>query len=249
MHADRQIAIWAGWIAGPAFGVAMMAAPEYFHLKPNLAALCFWGGIIVFAVTVFIVAVVSGYEREERHKAMWPIVAMAIGMMIFCVGAAAYFWPSANSEISETKQPMLDVRFESRSPYEVTEITNGRILSTVRIGLKAIGMPLSNCRVYVEKIVPETPIVGGWPILLEGGFILRPDDPEKLLDIAGHWDHNTKFRFSSPIGGGYFSEALNFLDDNIDRAIEIKVVATELQKTVTFKIWTDEFKKLHLSPL
>src|SRR5574337_1720964 len=98
MHADRQIAIWAGWIAGPAFGVAMMAAPEYFHLKPHLAALCFWGGIIVFVVTVFIVAAVLGYEREERRKAMWPIVAMAIGMMVFGVGAAGYFWPNASSE-------------------------------------------------------------------------------------------------------------------------------------------------------
>lgn len=31
-----------------------MAAPEYFHLKPYFAAFCFWGGIIVFVVTVFI---------------------------------------------------------------------------------------------------------------------------------------------------------------------------------------------------
>jgi hypothetical protein len=29
---DRHIAIQSGWIAGPAFGVAMMAAPVYFHL-------------------------------------------------------------------------------------------------------------------------------------------------------------------------------------------------------------------------
>jgi hypothetical protein len=34
VHIDRQIAIWAGWIAGPAFGVAMMAAPEYLKLDP-----------------------------------------------------------------------------------------------------------------------------------------------------------------------------------------------------------------------
>lgn len=93
MHTDRQIAVWGGWIAGPAFGVAMMAAPEYLHLKPAFAATFFWGGILIFVVTVFAVAVLQSRERERRRKPMWPIIAMAVGVTIFGTGAAGYFWP------------------------------------------------------------------------------------------------------------------------------------------------------------
>jgi hypothetical protein len=101
MHTDRQIALWGGWIAGPAFGVAMMAAPEYLHLKPAIAATCFWGGLLVFVVTVFVLAALQSREREER-KSMWPIVTMAAGMIIFGIGIAGYFWPQhqASSETS-----------------------------------------------------------------------------------------------------------------------------------------------------
>jgi hypothetical protein len=249
MHADRQIAIWGG-IAGPSFGVAMMAAPEYLHLQLTLAPLCFWGGIIVFVVTVFIVAALLRREREERHKAMWPIVVMALGMIIFGIGAAGYFWPSEISgpqKVAEVTQPTLDIRFEPRTPYETSEVASGHVLSAVKLGLKAEGRPLLNCSIFIEKMAPEAKIVGGLPIRLEGsGFNLRPDDPEKVLDIAYQWEHMSQFRFSSPIAPVY-GGALNYLDDNIERTIEIKIaVGAEFQKTATFKIWTDAAKKLHL---
>ena len=100
MQIDRQIAIWGGWIAGPAFGVAMMAAPEYLHLKPVLAALIFWGGIGVFILTVIVVFALSAREQERRHKTMWPIFAMALGVIIFGVGAMAFFWPASEKKIT-----------------------------------------------------------------------------------------------------------------------------------------------------
>jgi hypothetical protein len=103
MHTDRQIALWGGWIAGPAFGVAMMAAPEYLHLKPVLAAGCFWGGILVFVVTVFVVAALQSRERGEK-KSMWPIFAMAAGMIVFGVGVAGFFWPDRGGKEDEGKQ-------------------------------------------------------------------------------------------------------------------------------------------------
>ena len=95
---DRHIAIQAGWIAGPAFGVAMMAAPEYFHLGPTAAGLLFWGGIGVFVLTILVVALISLHEEEKRRRVLWPIITMAIGAPIFCGGAAWYFWPSASQK-------------------------------------------------------------------------------------------------------------------------------------------------------
>lgn len=112
MQIDRHIAVWAGWVAGPAFGVAMMAAPEYLKLQPYTAALFFWGGIFVFLATIFVVIVLSAREQGRRHKAMWPIVTMAVGVCIFGVGAAAYFWPSADAtriaNIPERREQLSD---------------------------------------------------------------------------------------------------------------------------------------------
>jgi len=118
------------------------------------------------------------------------------------------------------------------------------------LGLKAVGRPFFNCSIFIEKIVPEANIVGGLPIRLEGsGFDLRPDEPEKLLDIAYQWEHMNQFRFSAPIAPAY-GGALNYLEDSIERTIEIRIaVGREFQKTATFKIWTDESKKLHLKPI
>ena len=105
LHVDRHIAIWAGWVAGPAFGVAMMAAPEYLKMQPSVAAMFFWAGIIVFVVTIFMVISLSVREQERRHKAMWPILTMAAGVLIFGVGAAGFFWPSSVLSGEASKAP------------------------------------------------------------------------------------------------------------------------------------------------
>jgi hypothetical protein len=143
--------------------------------------------------------------------------------------------------------PSIEICFEKRAPYEVSDVQHHHVLSTVRIGLRnSGGGALSNCKVYVDKISPEPSIPGGLPVLLEdAGFTLRHDDPEKLVDIASHWDHVDKYRFSAPIGGG-FAEAVWYIDDQPQRTIVIKVVASECQRSATFKISTDESKALHL---
>src|SRR5262245_20701920 len=104
LNVDRHIAIYAGWIAGPAFGVAMMAAPEYLHLGPIAAGFTFWGGIGVFVVTTVAVALISLHEEGKRRRVMWPIITMAIGALIFCGGAAWYFWP-ANEKAVAHREP------------------------------------------------------------------------------------------------------------------------------------------------
>jgi apolipoprotein N-acyltransferase len=97
-NVDRHIAFQAGWIAGPAFGVAMMAAPNYLKLEPPFSGLFFWGGIAVFLLTIVVVLVLSFHEKGKRKAVFGPILVMALGALIFCGGAAWYFWPSPKTE-------------------------------------------------------------------------------------------------------------------------------------------------------
>jgi hypothetical protein len=90
---DRHIAIQASWIAGPAFGVAMMAAPDYLKLEAPYSGLLFWGGIGVFLFTVAVVVMLSLHEEKNRKMVLGPIIMMGFGALILCGGAAWYFWP------------------------------------------------------------------------------------------------------------------------------------------------------------
>jgi hypothetical protein len=145
--------------------------------------------------------------------------------------------------------PEIEICFRAGTPYEVVDISHGRILSTVKIGLRNLGRsPLSNCKVYIDKMSPEAPLPGGLPILLEdGGFVLRHDEPEKYIDIASHWNHVDQFRFNAR--PGWLAETMNFIADDVERVISVRIEATELLTTALFKIWTDETKKLRLERL
>ncbi len=93
--------------------------------------------------------------------------------------------------------PKIDICFSPYAPYEISEIIQGRIKSTVRIGFKNSGtMHLSNCRIYIESVSPPPVHLGLFPAILDGGtFILRNDDPEKLIDVAYYFEHVNKYRF------------------------------------------------------
>jgi hypothetical protein len=96
LNIDRHIALQAGWIAGPAFGVAMMAAPTYFHLESAVASgFLFWGGLGMFLATILVVFLLSIHEEKERKRVVGPIILMAIGALVFGGGAAWYFWPKS----------------------------------------------------------------------------------------------------------------------------------------------------------
>ena len=139
--------------------------------------------------------------------------------------------------VSGNPAPQIEIRHQQNAPYEVSEIQHHHVLSTVRIGITNSGSrPLSNCKVYVDKITPEPALPGGLPILLDGaGFTLRHDDPEKIVDVAAHWDHVDKFRFNAPIGGG-FAETLGYIESKQPLTIIIKVVAVECQRCASFRI-------------
>lgn len=154
---------------------------------------------------------------------------------------------TSSSTGDSSAPPQIEFISTPSSPYHETGISHGRTLSTVRIGLKnSGGGVLSNCRVHVEKVAPEPSLTGGLPIQLEGGgFYLGHDDPEKFVDVASHWGHVDKYRFSAPLGGGFF-QTLEYIDDQPMRMVVIKVSAFECQRSASFKLWTDEAKSLHL---
>jgi hypothetical protein len=118
LTADRHIAIQAGWVAGPAFGVAMMAAPEYLHLGQAASADLFWGGIAVFLATIAVVVFVTLHEEEKRRMVIGPIVVMAIGALTLCGGAAWYFWPRSKPEVAASLRP------ETATKQEPTQLTS-----------------------------------------------------------------------------------------------------------------------------
>ncbi|WP_020173758.1 hypothetical protein [Methyloferula stellata] len=93
LNVDRHIALQAGWIAGPAFGLAMMAAPDYLKLSPPYSAFLFWAGIAVFLLTILVVAFLSACEEGNKKRLLQPTLIVGAVMLIFGGPAAWYFWP------------------------------------------------------------------------------------------------------------------------------------------------------------
>jgi hypothetical protein len=156
--------------------------------------------------------------------------------------------PALSQAESNRLPPQIEICSKSGGPYEISEIIKGRVRSAVRIGIRnSGGSPLSNCRVYIEGVSPPPAHVGLFPALLNGGsFVLRHDDPEKLIDIAVYFDHLKKYKFATPIGGLIAAETLNYIDEMEQRSFVVKVAATECSKSAMFKILVDETKKLRL---
>jgi hypothetical protein len=56
---------------------------------------------------------------------------------------------------SEKLPPQIKICFKTASPYEVSDVMHGHVLSTVRIGIKnSGGGTLSNCKIFIEKMTP-----------------------------------------------------------------------------------------------
>jgi hypothetical protein len=190
----------------------------------------YWWAIAALSATT--ISILEGSYREYRELS----------------GRIGQIAGANNERVAEP--PKIQICFQNHAPYEVSDVQHHHVLSTVRIGLKNYGGgALSNCKVYIDKISPEPAIPGGLPILLNAeSFTLRHDDPEKLIDIASHWDHVAQYRFSAPFPGGFF-EAAGFIDSQPQRTIVVRVEATEGHRSATFKVWADEAKVLHLEYL
>lgn len=124
MQIDRHISISAGWVAGPAFGVAMMAAPVYFNLGHAISGICFWGAIVVFIATIVVVIVLSRGEKRAANSKLLPFGPITTGVMIsFCI-AVWHFWP--------------DAYFENNSYPGFASVTIGRIYDAPDIRRKNV---------------------------------------------------------------------------------------------------------------
>jgi hypothetical protein len=144
----------------------------------------------------------------------------------------------SQATLAGNNRPKIEIRFEEKHrPYETWEISHNQMLSTISIGLKNTGeASASNCKVYIENIAPlPSPFYGAPPIQIDGsGFVLRADDPEKLIPIAGKWGNSTKYRFLAPHSG--WAETLNYIECGPERAVEIKIVSTECTESAIFMI-------------
>ena len=237
----REIILFAASLAGAAVltALAVLLRPESPFWKYLLC-----GGIGIFTACACVL--LFDYYKPGSLRVLLGLMGIGIALAVGCVVALIFDQPKY--DIAATRElTTLEMRYEPRSPYQSSEIINGRTLNIVRIGLKALRRTLSNCRIYIDKISPVPPIPGEFPILLSSVDFLRPEDPEKLIDIASHWDHVDKWKFSTPppAGGFLSSSKLQYIDDGIFN-IEIKIdLGTGLQKSQLFRIWTEN-KQLHM---
>jgi hypothetical protein len=181
---------------------------------------------------------------------VWLWAAITVFLVAFSISTMLRRRPSGGDAVHErhaTPDPKIEIRTDATARYHVTDVKGGHVQSTVEVGIRnAGGKTLSNCKVYIEKISPPPDSPGGTSMLLDGtGFQLRHDDPEKFVEVAAHWDNHDKFRFSTPIGGGFF-DTTQWMDDNTRRTFAIRVSATECERSALFEIWTDESRRLHL---
>jgi hypothetical protein len=168
-NADRHIGIWAGWIAGPAFGVVTMAAPDYLKLNPVLVPYCFWVGIAIFAVSVGAIVYLISTERRKELKRMLSIAAMAVGAVVFAIGLAGYFWPSNNAP-----------RAETTSLTQITAVAQGDLLlECQQMALPEVGLPNESQLMMISPFRFDK----------EGtvGFATRPSQPGQPFKWPDEW--------------------------------------------------------------
>jgi hypothetical protein len=181
---------------------------------------------------------------------VWLWAAVTVFLVVFSASTLLRRRPSVvGSEPSGVSlaEPKIAVVTEEAAPYQTTDVQAGQVNSVVRIGVRNVGgKTLSNCKVYIEKIAPPLDSPGGPTLLLDGtGFQLRHDDPEKFIEVAAHWGNHDKFRFSTPLGGGFFDTSL-WMDGCTRRTFAIRVAATECERSALFEMCADESKRLHL---
>lgn len=143
--------------------------------------------------------------------------------------------------------PKIEIRTGRTAPYHVVTTDNGYGRNVVAVGVANVGgQTLSNCKVYLERIVPPLDARGSSSLLLDGGgFQLRHDDPEKLIEIAHRWEHHTQSRFSVPQHGAFFDTRV-LLDESVRLKFAVRVAAQECERSAVFEMWTDESGRLRL---
>lgn len=102
-NVDRHLAIWSGWVAGPAAGIVMMAAPEYFKTSQEIVEYLFWGGSALFLLSIVVPSILL--LRRQREPRVGPIVLIAVGATLILSGLVWMLWP-AGSKAAEARPYM-----------------------------------------------------------------------------------------------------------------------------------------------
>lgn len=174
----------------------MMAAPEYLHLGLVASGLLFWGGIVVFLATIAIVAIVSVHEKNRQRAVIGPVVIMTVGALIFCGGAAWYFWPKSLVETASIsdheKFHRMIITVKLREEYLKTQSTP---LPMIQAGLETPPPDWFNKR--LRELGED------WHIQTE---LKQSSEPGLFVEC-----HLARFPLKVPLGGQVYALNLNAL--------------------------------------
>jgi len=191
---------------------------------------------------ILIAAVPVALPRVWFDSPLWADMACIVtGLFLIAHGSSG----KKRNAGANRKEPLrlnipeMEIVLHEGFPYEATGESQGKTVSTVRIGIKNWGdTDLTGCRVYIDAIDPM-PDACETPIMLNAGVDLPCDFPEILVDIATQQEDMNQYRFAS-------GEASNSLDDATPRTIIVKIEAEECHRAASFRIWTDEQKHMHI---
>lgn len=128
MQLDRHIAVSGAWIAGPAFGASMMAAPAAFDFQRAVSLWVFWIGLLVFLGTLAAVLTLSILEKGRKRLSVWPLTLMTTGTLIFGTGLAWFVWPKSktasevNSELGKSLDYTIELKCDLYTPSDGVEL-------------------------------------------------------------------------------------------------------------------------------
>jgi len=186
---------------------------------------------------------------------LWPnapywaeYTCVIIGLLLMAHGALGGRIEEAinNKEPLRTDFPGFDIVLHEGVPYEAMGESQGKALSIIRIGIKNTGdSPISNCKVYIDGINP-VPAKCDTPIVLKEGLNLPVDFPEVLVDIASQREDMNRYRFTAAAEEGASDEPSDYLDDETPRIVMVKAESAECQRNASFKIWSDDRKRMHI---
>jgi hypothetical protein len=203
---------------------------------------------IIFGSTPDAILAKAFTTLQLPHWLVWGWIFVTVVLSAIVVSSAFRKRPQpveATVSVAQQADPKIEILTGDGAPYNTIEMGQG-VASKVLVGIKnGGGKTLSNCRVNIQAISPPTKAVSGDVRFLEGGFQLRHDDPEHHVPVAYHWGNTDHYRFSEPHSGAFFDSSL-LMDDKVKRTIEIKVKATECERSALFEIWADESKRMHL---
>ena len=102
------------------------------------------------------------FLESSTPVANWLIVIVAVGIIapvIYTVWHKAGIKKETSNiavPVADVSLPQIEIRHRPAAPYEVSEIQNHHVLSTVRIGLTNPGTrTLSNCKVGSIRLSPR----------------------------------------------------------------------------------------------